>query len=540
MKETTLLFKFGRSTSRKYKEAIELASGFSVFEEATDDDPVNVIKLPADEWFDKKREFDDLYALVCHWKGTSVTLDGLEIKPHEFFWKFNTVIKCARDYEEAIDKSRYCCISGSFEGWGCKLLDDLDRHLSKTASYAMKYWYKYGKFVSEGIWRIDKPLIKDYLAKEAEEKNLDHCKHFSIEKAWTIVDGLPDEIDTHGSAWWEIDYREDFEGAAILKQPVGIKHKTIGGRSKGGNGVSAMMKDGVLNLEIAGERTRYIPGVTFNDVGGIDGIIGQIREVIELPLKRPDVYRYLGIEPHKGILFYGEPGTGKTLIAKAIANETNAHFIPISGPELLSKWYGETESNLRDIFEEARELQPSIIFFDEIDSMTQRRSDADGAHVDSRIVNQLLSLMDGMETYDNVTVLASTNRPELLDPALLRPGRFDYKIEIKMPDAAGCLRILEIAAKNMPLDEGLELRSFVPELIGSSGADIVFVAKEAAIYALRRSVDISSIFQGQDSGLNLNEIRVKKEDFSRAIKELSANKVSDEKLQTGSKQDAAF
>ena len=540
MKETTLLFKFGRSTSRKYKEAIELASGFSVFEEATDDDPVNVIKLPADEWFDKKREFDDLYALVCHWKGTSVTLDGLEIKPHEFFWKFNTVIKCARDYEEAIDKSRYCCISGSFEGWGCKLLDDLDRHLSKTASYAMKYWYKYGKFVSEGIWRIDKPLIKDYLAKEAEEKNLDHCKHFSIEKAWTIVDGLPDEIDTHGSVWWEIDYREDFEGAAILKQPVGIKHKTIGGRSKGGNGVSAMMKDGVLNLEIAGERTRYIPGVTFNDVGGIDGIIGQIREVIELPLKRPDVYRYLGIEPHKGILFYGEPGTGKTLIAKAIANETNAHFIPISGPELLSKWYGETESNLRDIFEEARELQPSIIFFDEIDSMTQRRSDADGAHVDSRIVNQLLSLMDGMETYDNVTVLASTNRPELLDPALLRPGRFDYKIEIKMPDAAGCLRILEIAAKNMPLDEGLELRSFVPELIGSSGADIVFVAKEAAIYALRRSVDISSIFQGQDSGLNLNEIRVKKEDFSRAIKELSANKVSDEKLQTGSKQDAAF
>ena len=540
MKETALLFKFGRSTSRKYKEAIGLASGFSVFEEATDDDPVNTIKLPADEWFEKKREFDDLYALVCHWKGTSVTLDGLEIKPHEFFWKFNTVIKCARDYEEAIDKGRYCCISGSFEGWGCKLLDDLDRHLSKTASYAMKYWYKYGKFISEGIWRIDKPLIKDYLAKEAEEKNLDHCKHFSIEKAWTIVDGLPDEIDTHGSAWWEIDYREDFEGAAILKQPVGIRHKTAGGRGKGGNGVSAMMKDGVLNLEIAEERTRYIPGVTFNDVGGIDGIIGQIREVIELPLKRPDVYRYLGIEPHKGILFYGEPGTGKTLIAKAVANETNAHFIPISGPELLSKWYGETESNLRDIFEEARELQPSIIFFDEIDSMTQVRTGAEGAHVDSRIVNQLLSLMDGMETYDNVTVLASTNRPELLDPALLRPGRFDYKIEIKIPDAAGCLRILEIATKNMPLDEGLDLRGFVPELLGSSGADIVFVAKEAAIYALRRSVDISNIFQGQDGGFRLNEIRVKQEDFARAIEELGANKVNNEKLQTGSKQDSAF
>ena len=524
MKKTTLLFKFGRSTSRKYKEAIELASKFSSYEKATEDDPFNIIELPVDEWFDKKREFDDLYSLVSHWKGTSVTLEGMEIKPHEFFWKFNTVVKCSRDYEEAIDKSHYCCIAGSFEGWGCKLLDDLDRHLSKTASYAMKYWYTYGEFISEGIWRLDKPMIKEYLTKEAEEKNLACCERFSLEKALTIVDGLPNEIDTHGSAWWEIDYREDFEGTAILKKPVGIRHKSTG-RVRSGNGVSAVSKDGVLNLEIADERTRYIPNVTFDDVGGVDNIIGQIREVIELPLKRPDIYRYLGIEPHKGILFYGEPGTGKTLIAKAIANESNAHFIPISGPELLSKWYGETESNLRDIFEEARELQPSIVFFDEIDSMTQKRSDADGAHVDSRIVNQLLSLMDGMETYDNVTVLASTNRPELLDPALLRPGRFDYKIEIKMPDAAGCLRILEIATRNMPLEDGLDLSLIVPELAGSSGADVVFVAKEAAISALRRSVDINSIFKSNEGGFQLTEIRVKKEDFKHALEELSLNKV---------------
>ena len=528
MKETTLLFKFGRSKSRKYKEAIEIASQFSGFKEAVDGDPVNVITLPADEWFEKKREFDDIYSIVSHWKGTSVTLNGTEIKPHEFFWKFNTVVKCTREYEDAIDKSRYCCISGSFEGWGCKLLDDLDRHLSKTASFAMKYWYKYGKFVSEGIWRIDKPMIKDYLAKEAEEKNLTYCKHFSIEKAWTIVDGLPNEIDTHGSAWWEIDYREDFDGAAISKQPIGIRHRITGTRNKGGTGISAMTKEGVLNLEMAEERTRYIPNVTFEDVGGVDGIIDQIREVIELPLKRPDVYHYLGIEPHKGILFYGEPGTGKTLIAKAIANETNAHFIPISGPELLSKWYGETESNLRDIFEEARELQPSIIFFDEIDSMMQKRSDTDGSHVDSRLVNQLLSLMDGMETYDNVTVLASTNRPELLDSALLRPGRFDYKIEIKMPDSKGCLHILEIATKSMPLEEGLDLSLFIPELIGSSGADIVFVAKEAAISALRRSVDISSIFKGTDAAFHLNDIKVGKEDFMHALDELNLNKVGND------------
>jgi len=527
MQDTTLLFKFGRSASRKYKEAISLASSFSGFTEATDAEPVNTISLPADEWFEKKREFDDLYTLVSHWKGTSVTLGGAEIKPHEFFWKFHTVIKCVKGYEESIDKSRYCCLADSYEGWGCKLHDDLDRHLSKTASYAMKYWYRFGDFASDGVWEIDKPLIKDYLEKEAVEKNLSYCRFFSLEKAWTIVDGLPDVIDTHGSTSWEIEYREDFEGSEIRKHPIGVKHRVTGGPRRGGGGVSAKMKDGVLDLEIAEERTRYIPNVTFEDVGGIETIIGQIREVIELPLKRPDVYRYLGIEPHKGILFYGEPGTGKTLIAKAIANETNAHFIPVSGPELLSKWYGETESNMRDIFEEARELQPSIVFFDEIDSMTQTRSDSEGAHVDSRIVNQLLTLMDGMESYDNVTVLASTNRPELLDEALLRPGRFDYKIEIKLPDEEGCLRILEIATKKMPLEPGLELREIVPDLIGSSGADIVFVAKEAAMAALRRSADVERLVQNAaDSSFRVDGIKVGKEDFLHALEELRANEVT--------------
>ena len=522
----TLLFKFGRSASRKYKEAIELASQFSGFTEATDADPVNTIRLPADEWFVKKREFDDLYAQVAHWKGTSVTLGGEEIKPHEFFWKYHAVIKCANEYETSIDKSRYCCLEDFYEGWGCKLLDDLDRHLSKTASYAMKYWYRFGDFSSEGVWELDKPLIKDYLEKEADEKNLSYCKRFSLEKAFRIVDGLPDVIDTHGSSSWEIEYREDFEGTEIRKHPIGIKHRVAGGPRRGG-GVSAKMKDGVLDLEIAEERTRYIPNVTFDNVGGIEDIIGQIREVIELPLKRPDVYRYLGIEPHKGILFYGEPGTGKTLIAKAIANETNAHFIPVSGPELLSKWYGETESNMRDIFEEARELQPSIVFFDEIDSMTQTRSDAEGSHVDSRIVNQLLTLMDGMESYDNVTVLASTNRPELLDEALLRPGRFDYKIEIKLPDEKGCLQILNIATKKMPLDPGLDLSGLVPDLLGSSGAEIVFVAKEAAMAALRRSADVQRLVQDSaDSTFRLDDIVVGMEDFTHALEELHANEVS--------------
>ncbi|MCL1895312.1 MAG: ATP-binding protein, partial [Clostridiales bacterium] len=226
----------------------------------------------------------------------------------------------------------------------------------------------------------------------------------------------------------------------------------------------------------------------------------------------------------------------KTLIAKAIANETKAHFIPVSGPELLSKWYGESEANLRDIFEGAREMQPSIIFFDEIDAMAANRGD-EGSRVDSRFVNQLLTLLDGMESYENVMVLASTNRPELLDEAMLRPGRFDYKIEIKKPDAAGCLRILEIATRKMPLEEGLSLDGLAAELLGGTGADIVFVAKEAAMAALRRSADVGKVIRDEaGSGFCLESIKVGREDFRYALGELKANKMTMQPLeQTGKK-----
>jgi transitional endoplasmic reticulum ATPase len=323
------------------------------------------------------------------------------------------------------------------------------------------------------------------------------------------------------SEHWDVVHREDFFGTEIKLSPVGIRHRTYAMKDKGRIG-RASFKDGILRLETS-EHTRYIPNVTFDDIGGIEKVLGQIREVIELPLKRPDVYKHLGIVPHKGILFYGESGNGKTLIAKAIANETDAHFIPVSGSELISKWYGESESNLRGVFDEAREMQPSIIFFDEIDSVAQHRSDEGGARVESRFVNELLVMLDGMESYENVMVLASTNRPDLLDEALLRPGRFDYKIEIAKPDEAGCLSILEISSRNMPLEPSLDLGALVPLVKGRSGADIAFVAKEAAMNALRRTADIAQLITGPDElAADVAGIRVSEEDFRKAVKELDA------------------
>lgn len=334
-------------------------------------------------------------------------------------------------------------------------------------------------------------------------------------------------------ASWEIEYQEDFFGTTIQRKPVSIKHISKDGESRRSSS-SILSFSGLLESEsdeeeneVLNVRKRFIPDVTFDDVGGIESIIDQIREVIELPLKRPEIYQHLGIKPHKGILLFGDPGNGKTLVAKAIANEVKAHFIPISGPELISKWHGQSEENLRKIFKEARENQPSIIFFDEIDSVAQKRSDEDNARLVTKFVNQLLTLMDGMEAYNNVTVLASTNRPELLDEALLRPGRFDYKIEIQKPNEIGCFKILQIASRKMPLDVSLDIHQIVPKIVGCSAAEIVFIVKEAAINALKRTVNVREIIlESYRTEIDLDKIKVTNDDFVHAIKKLSANTIS--------------
>src|ERR687886_2802555 len=198
-----------------------------------------------------------------------------------------------------------------------------------------------------------------------------------------------------------------------------------------------------------------VPQVAYEDIGGLKEEMQKVREMIELPLRHPEIFEKLGIEAPKGVLLHGPPGTGKTLLAKAVANETNAHFISISGPEIMSKFYGESEARLREIFKEAKEKAPSIIFIDEIDSIAPKREEVTG-EVERRVVSQLLSLMDGLEARGKVIVIAATNRPNAIDPALRRPGRFDREIEIKVPDKRGRLEILQIHTRNMPLDTDVD------------------------------------------------------------------------------------
>ena len=239
-----------------------------------------------------------------------------------------------------------------------------------------------------------------------------------------------------------------------------------------------------------GETLRGVPQVTYEDIGGIRDEIKKVREMIELPLRHPEIFEKLGIEAPKGVLLYGPPGTGKTLLAKAVANESNAHFISISGPEIMSKFYGESEARLREIFKEAREKAPSIIFVDEIDSIAPKREEVTG-EVERRVVSQMLSLMDGLEARGKVIVISATNRPNAIDPALRRPGRFDREIEIKVPDKKGRQEILQIHTRNMPLaDEEQPLPVKIEKIASVShgyvGADLEYLCKEAAMKCLRR------------------------------------------------------
>ena len=228
-----------------------------------------------------------------------------------------------------------------------------------------------------------------------------------------------------------------------------------------------------------------IPQVSYDDIGGLGDAVSKIREMVELPLKHPELFQRLGIEAPKGVLLHGPPGTGKTMLAKAVAGETSSNFVYVGGPEIMSKFYGESEEKLRDIFQEAEENAPSIIFIDEIDSIAPKRDEVTG-ETERRVVAQMLALMDGLKSRGKVVVIGATNRPNSIDEALRRPGRFDREIEIGIPDRDGRFDILEIHVRGMPIDDSVDLSYIADKTHGYTGADLSALTKEAAMASLRR------------------------------------------------------
>ena len=278
-------------------------------------------------------------------------------------------------------------------------------------------------------------------------------------------------------------------------------------------------RTGIEISEKPAKEERAIPRITYEDIGGLGPEIKKIREMIELPMKHPELFERLGVEAPKGVLLHGPPGTGKTLLAKALASETNSHFQTLSGPEIMSKYYGESEERLREIFKEAEEEAPSIIFIDEIDSIAPKREEVTG-EVERRIVAQLLAVMDGLESRGKVVVIGATNRPDSLDPALRRPGRFDREIEIGVPNREARLEVLQIHARGMPLAEDVKLEKLADITHGFVGADLAALAREAGMRALRRIVPELDLDVESIPVEILNKIVVVNEDFVDALREL--------------------
>ena len=261
------------------------------------------------------------------------------------------------------------------------------------------------------------------------------------------------------------------------------------------------------------------PNVKYTDIGGLDKQIQELREVVELPLKHPELFKEIGVEPPKGILLYGPPGCGKTLLAKAVASESDAYFIPVNGPEIMSKFYGESEQRLREIFEEAQKHSPAIIFIDELDAIAPKRDEVIG-EVERRVVAQLLTLLDGLTGRGDVIVIGATNRPHGLDPALRRPGRFDREIEIPLPDKQGRLEILQIHTRNAPLDDDVDLKKLAEITHGFTGADLAALVKEAAMHSLRRILPLIDLDDEIPPEI-LEKLTITMEDFMKALREVT-------------------
>ena len=526
MESDVLTIAFGKSTSVNYEHAVKAAKKFKNYAVK---DGITKIRIAADEVLDKISPIEKLFLLIEKWKHAEIALNDKRLTIGQIH-NLPRVIKCAKRHMRFSDNSY--CHKNNEEGWGCKFLDKIPRRIPESDSEYryLKFsilWFNFGHF-EDDCWVVNKKAIKQKLLEEAEYKSLDICPHFDLQNIENILKAFPEKINVETDKDWCADFQDVNTGYSLERKKVGIIPRKVQKdreriaenphRPSIGYGVRAP-----LNGENEGikSQARNIPNVTFDEIGGLGDSLIKIREVIELPMMQPEMFKHVGVVPHKGILMCGPPGCGKTLIAKAIANEIKAHLIDIKGPELMNKWIGQSEENLRAVFNEAREFAPSIIFFDEFDSIGGKRSGDDVAIHTSRFVNQLLTLIDGFEEYSNVKVIAATNRRELLDAALLRPGRFDYILEIKLPTLEGCKEIFKIHTRKMSFKK-FDLDEFAEKLVGFSGAEIGFVAREAGLNCIRRIVATKHPL-GLDSLMTSNSIpdlkdfEVLEEDFIKAL-----------------------
>jgi transitional endoplasmic reticulum ATPase len=405
--------------------------------------------------------------------------------------------------------------------FGCKQIHVYDNeHATKNS------WYTFGEMGADGVFRVDRERITDRVLTDLG--SCARCPILDLDATAETIARLPETIDPNRDEGWRYRGGGEVSSWGVAKESRGHESRSETParepqKSSGSN--ESLVERFARNLRGApaaapggGAGTRNVPDTRYEDVGGMDEAITLIREAVELPVTNPALFETLGIKPHRGVLLHGPPGTGKTLLARAVARETGAHFIAVSGPEILNKYWGQSEARLRNIFAEARNRAPSIILFDELDSFASARDSASESF-EATLVSQLLSLMDGLSELGRVCVVATTNRPSSVDPALRRPGRFDHEVRVGLPDEAGRTNILRIHSRRMPLAGGLDLADVARSIGGYSGADIEALCREAAMACLRRSVDLGDVSR-RISAADVDGLTVTEYDFRAAMKRI--------------------
>lgn len=448
-----------------------------------------------------------LWSLVRNWKGSQHVLDGVEIP-------FDSVQETLDCFQEGLrlGNKEWCYgdttgSSGFAPLFPCRFIPISEaNHLG---------WFQFGSMNKDKIFIVDKIKLRQRINYYLEKSNARFCPLLDGSAIDDIIRQLPNRIDPQKDESWV--YKQGWVKGRF--QIIGVEKKQSGSRSAPpSKPVRSETSEKVANALPSGSTLdRDIPPVRYHQIGGLDSVIAQVRESVELPLKMPQLFTHMGITPHRGILLYGPPGTGKTLIAKALANECQAHFIFINGPELISKWHGETESNLRKIFEEAKAKAPSVILFDEVDALTPNR-DQVTLNYEAVAVSQLLSLMDGLIDRGNVVVVGTTNRPQSVDTALKRPGRLDLHLEVGYPDLEGRLDILRIHTAAMPLERNMDLARLAELTPQYSGADLAALCREAGLLCIREKITISmSDGVPEISPEEIAALRVSQEHFLQAL-----------------------
>lgn len=398
-------------------------------------------------------------------------------------------------------------------------------HLYDNDHLTDNSWYAFGKMGEDGAFEVDKEAITERVLSDLGP--CVRCPILDLDTTAEIVARLPETIEPGKDAGWRYKEEGPLANWAVVKTREGreaAQAPTQEEREGLIERLARSVRSGGAGMAAAGgiaPGTRNVPATRYQDVGGMRDTIALIREAVELPITHPEIFRKLNIRPHKGILFYGPPGTGKTLLARAVAHESGAHFIAVSGPEILNKYWGQSEARLRSIFNEARSKAPAIILFDEIDSFASSR-DMMSESFEATLVSQLLSLMDGLNDLGRVCVIATTNRPSALDPALRRPGRFDHEIEIGLPDAEARLHILKIHTRGMPTAPDLDLRHIAQHTGSYSGADLEALCREAALVCMRRTINLRD-FERRIAPHQLSALSVATYDFRTAMKRVGAS-----------------